>query len=439
MTQNNKIEMFIQQNRKICWEAEYQNGEYCIGENALLKFVQKLLKGEHGQNPTQEDIEWAKSAIEKYEVGEQLENKADELAIAYGHWVLKKFFYQLTPQPPSEAKILFQEFQGSEDYKQLVNDYKSSILSMVLIQAYENYIELLVDEIDELASIGRAHGWKSTRVKEGDAQRERISKLKSEQYSLPSIEQIWEYAIILANNACCEISNKYNNDDFVKEAAVATECAKEVRSYLNDLPVALARMEPIPTQIRESSLPTISAEWKRYNDTLLQIFTECESVMCGKDHEQAFKKIMRLADENIRSVEQRPAQQPVGDKVYLIVDEPSNALFGAFDTRDAVERYADNRTWLRVKEIEVIQQPSFVQRKPLTEITDEDAATLANMRYGAPNCFPGEGRRLIKKYFIEREFTEYIKAPDVYRLVKYLLDRGYLIPGLDESPLNDGK
>jgi hypothetical protein len=44
MTQNNKLEMFIQRNRKICWEAEYQNGEYCIGENALSKFVHELFK-----------------------------------------------------------------------------------------------------------------------------------------------------------------------------------------------------------------------------------------------------------------------------------------------------------------------------------------------------------------------------------------------------------
>ncbi|MBK7381694.1 MAG: hypothetical protein IPJ03_22400 [Ignavibacteriales bacterium] len=33
-----KLEEFIKQNRKICWESEYQNGEYCIGENKVRQF-----------------------------------------------------------------------------------------------------------------------------------------------------------------------------------------------------------------------------------------------------------------------------------------------------------------------------------------------------------------------------------------------------------------
>jgi len=37
---NEKLENFIKQNRKICWESEYENGEYCIGENKVRQFVE---------------------------------------------------------------------------------------------------------------------------------------------------------------------------------------------------------------------------------------------------------------------------------------------------------------------------------------------------------------------------------------------------------------
>jgi len=37
-----EIEIFIQQNRKNCWENEYENGEYCIGEKTVLKFIKSI-------------------------------------------------------------------------------------------------------------------------------------------------------------------------------------------------------------------------------------------------------------------------------------------------------------------------------------------------------------------------------------------------------------
>jgi hypothetical protein len=43
------LERFIRNERRICWEAEYQNGEFCIGENKVREFFNKLkqqLKGE---------------------------------------------------------------------------------------------------------------------------------------------------------------------------------------------------------------------------------------------------------------------------------------------------------------------------------------------------------------------------------------------------------
>ena len=41
MTQQ-KLEQFIKQNRKICWESEYENDEYCIGENKVRQFFESI-------------------------------------------------------------------------------------------------------------------------------------------------------------------------------------------------------------------------------------------------------------------------------------------------------------------------------------------------------------------------------------------------------------
>lgn len=32
-----RVDSFIKHRRKICWEAEYEGGEYCIGEEAVRK------------------------------------------------------------------------------------------------------------------------------------------------------------------------------------------------------------------------------------------------------------------------------------------------------------------------------------------------------------------------------------------------------------------
>ena len=38
------INVFIRGNRKICWESEMEQGEYCIGENKMKAFIDKLSK-----------------------------------------------------------------------------------------------------------------------------------------------------------------------------------------------------------------------------------------------------------------------------------------------------------------------------------------------------------------------------------------------------------
>lgn len=39
-----EVEHFIRHNRKICWEAEMEQGEFCIGESKIEKFVVDLIE-----------------------------------------------------------------------------------------------------------------------------------------------------------------------------------------------------------------------------------------------------------------------------------------------------------------------------------------------------------------------------------------------------------
>jgi len=47
-----------------------------------------------------------------------------------------------------------------------------------LIDAYEEYIKLLGEELEELAIFAYIHGWESTRVKQGEELRNKIKELK---------------------------------------------------------------------------------------------------------------------------------------------------------------------------------------------------------------------------------------------------------------------
>lgn len=63
MTTNTK--MFIERSRKICWDAEYENDEYCIGENKVSQYIDKL------QNKIDEAIRFIRGASyeDKYDEG----------------------------------------------------------------------------------------------------------------------------------------------------------------------------------------------------------------------------------------------------------------------------------------------------------------------------------------------------------------------------------
>ena len=48
----------------------------------------------------------------------------------------------------------------------------------LFIQAYDEFIKILGDEIDELAPMAFNHGWRSSRIEEGKKAREKIKQLK---------------------------------------------------------------------------------------------------------------------------------------------------------------------------------------------------------------------------------------------------------------------
>ncbi len=52
--------------------------------------------------------------------------------------------------------------------------------SLLLIEALGKYIELLVEELNETLMYAHAHGWKSSRVEEGERQRNRIAELRQQ-------------------------------------------------------------------------------------------------------------------------------------------------------------------------------------------------------------------------------------------------------------------
>lgn len=52
---------------------------------------------------------------------------------------------------------------------------------------YDEYIKLLIDEINELIGMAHVHGWRSSRVEKGKELREKIAQLKESPQSDPSL------------------------------------------------------------------------------------------------------------------------------------------------------------------------------------------------------------------------------------------------------------
>lgn len=47
-------------------------------------------------------------------------------------------------------------------------------------------------------------------------------------------EYAWDLAMTIANNICIQVSDDFNNDDDIKEAHAASECAKRIRGMIGE-------------------------------------------------------------------------------------------------------------------------------------------------------------------------------------------------------------
>ncbi|MGD9162742.1 MAG: hypothetical protein PVG39_30330 [Desulfobacteraceae bacterium] len=59
-----QLKEFIKQNKKICWEAELEKGEFCIGENKVREFFNQYIKNQHHNPSLKADklpCEWCKN------------------------------------------------------------------------------------------------------------------------------------------------------------------------------------------------------------------------------------------------------------------------------------------------------------------------------------------------------------------------------------------
>lgn len=56
------------------------------------------------------------------------------------------------------------------------NYSQKEALQLKLAQAYADYVELLVAEINDLIPLAYVHGWKSSRVAQGEAARAKIQE-----------------------------------------------------------------------------------------------------------------------------------------------------------------------------------------------------------------------------------------------------------------------
>jgi hypothetical protein len=58
-----ELENFINRNRKICWEAEFEQGEFCIGENKVIDFFNQYLSQSSQPKGAEESWEEMRKAL----------------------------------------------------------------------------------------------------------------------------------------------------------------------------------------------------------------------------------------------------------------------------------------------------------------------------------------------------------------------------------------
>jgi hypothetical protein len=65
--------------------------------------------------------------------------------------------------------------------QEVINERDAKIKAMSALQnAYEEYIKLLGEELNDLVGLASAHGWRSSRFEAGKELREKIAKLKKQ-------------------------------------------------------------------------------------------------------------------------------------------------------------------------------------------------------------------------------------------------------------------
>lgn len=90
-----------------------------------------------------------------------------------------KIWYQIKSEYPPDDKIKHiaqaLTLARKEGYEQGVAESK---------KAYEPYIKILSEELDEIIAIAVCHGWKTSRYEEGERCREAIRKLTEQKGEL---------------------------------------------------------------------------------------------------------------------------------------------------------------------------------------------------------------------------------------------------------------
>lgn len=73
-------------------------------------------------------------------------------------------------------------------------------------------------------------------------------------------KKAWDTALTLAHNYCVQVSDNYNGDDKIEEAQAANECAKTIRSLINDYKTLELVLKPEVTVVASTMLSVSQKE-----------------------------------------------------------------------------------------------------------------------------------------------------------------------------------
>lgn len=134
-----------------------------------FEYVMKLLKGNYFPG-----------GLEDYPVGRHLTEEKKKELMQRNESVLAAFEVLLVI---ANGIGFIETYDNAASQEQETFEHgRASTLSEVrrIVEAYEEYIKLLGEELDELVYMATAHGWKSSRYDKGVVCRENIKHLLSE-------------------------------------------------------------------------------------------------------------------------------------------------------------------------------------------------------------------------------------------------------------------